>query len=74
MMTWDDTERNRRRDEAAEWSWYSVERIDPPGFGGETTLASQIGERLRLIYGVAQTADAPAAVRHLMEELEAKGV
>ncbi len=76
MMNWDDTERNRHHAEVAEWSWYLVERAELPAYGGAgaTTLAGQIGERLRLIYSVTRISDEPAAVRHLMEELETKGV
>ncbi len=72
MMTKDETDRNRRPDESAEGSWYYVERVDPALTSLGTTLACHIRGRLRIIYSVPRTANEPAAVRQLLQELEAK--
>ena len=74
MMKWDETDRNRQSDGSAEWSWYCVERVDPTVAFDGGTLATHIGWRLRIVYGVAHAADEPAAVRQLLKELEGKGM
>ena len=72
MMTFDEKHRNRRCDEAAEWSWYSVERGNPAALAGHATLVGQIGARLRMIYSVSHHRDEPAAIRRLLKKLEAE--
>ncbi|QXX75515.1 hypothetical protein [Methylovirgula sp. HY1] len=74
MMTFDEKDRNRRRDEAAEWSWYSVERGNPGSSVARATLVGQIGARLRMIYGISAVADEPAAMRLLLAKLDSKGI
>ncbi len=74
MMTFDEKDRNRRCDEAAEGSWYSVERANPASPASCATLAGQISARLRMIYAVSPFGDAPVSVRLLLEKLEAKGI
>ncbi|MHB8885345.1 MAG: hypothetical protein ACYC5H_09700 [Methylovirgula sp.] len=74
MMTFDEKNRNRRCDEAADWNWYCVERGNPGGPVCRATLVGQIGARLRMIYGVSAVADQPAAVRLLLAKLDSKGV
>ncbi|MGP8192324.1 MAG: hypothetical protein ACLQLT_06770 [Methylovirgula sp.] len=74
MMAWDEDDRPRRPNEAAEWTWYSVERSEPTADPGVPTLAHHVGNRLRIIYPVAQIPEEPAAFWRLIEELAAKDI